>query len=92
MRCGTIHLRVDGDEALRTRVMRVLDGHPQECSGDLCVVHGVSMRAVEHAINDVDENSVEARMGGGAYGVGDVTMERDASGVVRIVASDVPSP
>ena len=91
MRCGTIHLRVEGDEALRTRVMRVLDGHPQECAGDVCVVHGVSMRAVEHAISGIDENSVEARLGGGAYGVGDVTLERDARGVVRIIASDAPS-
>jgi hypothetical protein len=44
------------------------------------------MRAMEHAINGTDENSVEARMGGGAYGVGDVTVQRDARGVVRIDA------
>jgi hypothetical protein len=49
------------------------------------------MRAVEHAISGIDENSVEARLGGGAYGVGDVTLERDARGVVRIIASDAPS-
>ena len=75
MSCGSIHVWVEANETTLARVMRVLDAHARECTGDVCIVHGVSMRAMEHAMDGVDENSVEARMGGGAYGVGDVVIQ-----------------
>ena len=69
-----------------------LDAHEQECTGDVCIVRNVS---IEHAIDRIDENSVQAPLGGGAYGVGNVVIrfvERDGRRLVEARASSAPSP
>lgn len=53
------------------------------------------MGAMEHAIDRIEENSVQALLGGGVYGVGNVVIrfvERDGRRLVEARASSVPSP
>lgn len=79
---------VQATEPRLARVMRVLDAHERECTGDVCVVHGVSMRAMEHAMSGIEENSVEAFLGGGASGFGTVVIrfvERDGRRAVESI-------